>query len=61
MEYCDRGCLTDMIKRGVFRPLAGRWGIETSMRALIRTAKEVAQVSEEHGGDPVTAGDSPAY
>ena len=44
MEYCDRGCLSDMTKRGIFRPVEGRWGIDTSMRALIRTAKEVAQV-----------------
>ena len=33
-----------MTKRGIFRPVEGRWGIDTSMRALIRTAKEVAQV-----------------
>ena len=56
MEYCDRGCLSDVIKRGVFRPVAGRWGSETSLRALIRTAKEVAQVGGMDGvrGKPVS-------
>ena len=47
MEYCDRGCLGDVMKRGVFRPAEGRWGSETSMRALVRTGKEMAQVGEE--------------
>ena len=44
MEYCDRGCLSDAIKRGAFRPVEGQWDRSTSLRALIRTAKEVVQV-----------------
>ncbi|GAX76599.1 hypothetical protein CEUSTIGMA_g4045.t1 [Chlamydomonas eustigma] len=42
MEYCDRGCLAAAIKRGAFRP-SGRWGSSITLRALIRTAKEIAQ------------------
>ena len=44
MEYCDRGCLGAAIKRGSFRAVEGRWGRDTALRCLIRTAKEMAQV-----------------
>lgn len=43
MEHCDRGSLAGAIKRGLFQP-SERWGRGTALRALIRTAKEVAQV-----------------
>ena len=46
MEHCDRGCLRAAISRGMFRS-SERYGRSTALRALVRTAKEVAQV---HGG-----------
>lgn len=49
MEYCDRGCLGAAIKRGAFRAVEGRWGRDTALRCLVRTAKEMAQVSGKEG------------
>ena len=49
MEYCDRDCLGGAIKGGVFRAVEGKWSEATSLRSLIRTAKEMAQVGERAG------------
>ena len=46
MEMCDRGCLGSAIKRGVFTPSA-RCGRSTVLKALVRTAKEIAQVQHD--------------
>ena len=46
MEYCDHGCLSDAIKCGAFRAIEGQWDRFTSLRSLVRTAKEIAQVGE---------------
>ena len=53
MEYCDRDCLGGAIKGGVFRSVEGKWSEATSLRSLIRTAKEMAQVGREgrRGGE----------
>ena len=52
MEHCDRGSLVGSIRRGMFRG-TDRWGRTTALRALVRTAKEVAQVrGGAGGGDP---------
>ena len=50
MEYCDHGCLSDAIKCGVFRAVEGQWDKSTSLRSLVRTAKEIAQVGGRDGG-----------
>ena len=49
MEHCDRGSLVGSIRRGMFRG-TDRWGRTTALRALVRTAKEVAQVRGVVGG-----------
>ena len=46
MELCDRGSLSDAIIRGVFLP-SERCGKSTVLKALVRTAKEIAQVDWE--------------
>lgn len=42
MEHCDRGSLQQAIHRGVFQPGA-KWGRGTALRAMVRTARELAQ------------------
>ncbi|KAG2487433.1 hypothetical protein HYH03_014000 [Edaphochlamys debaryana] len=42
LEHCDHGSLHAAIQRGIFRP-SSRWGSKLALRALIRTAREVAQ------------------
>ncbi|GAX81975.1 hypothetical protein CEUSTIGMA_g9403.t1 [Chlamydomonas eustigma] len=42
MEYCDRGHLGDTLKRGIFTA-SDRWSQATCLKALVRTAKELAQ------------------
>ncbi|GIL58521.1 hypothetical protein Vafri_13465 [Volvox africanus] len=42
MEHCDHGSLHSAIQRGIFKPTS-RWGPKLALRALIRTAREVAQ------------------
>ena len=42
MEYCDRGSLETVISRGLFRE-SSSWSGRIALRALLRTAREVAQ------------------
>lgn len=42
MELCDHGSLHGAIQRGMFKP-SSRWGAQLAMRALVRTAREIAQ------------------
>lgn len=42
MEFCDKGSLDRAIMRGVFEP-GGDWSRRAKLRALLRTAKEIAQ------------------
>lgn len=42
MEFCDQGSLLTAIGRGIFLP-NGRFGPKVALRALYRTAREVAQ------------------
>jgi hypothetical protein len=42
MEYCDKGSLMHAIKKGLFLA-SSRWGPHLALRALLRTAQEVAQ------------------
>ncbi|KAI3434599.1 hypothetical protein D9Q98_002667 [Chlorella vulgaris] len=42
MEYCDLGSLRKALKRGAFRP-STKWPFQTTYRALLRTAQEVAK------------------
>jgi hypothetical protein len=41
-EFCDQGSLLTAIARGIFLP-TGRFGSKVAIRALYRTAREVAQ------------------
>lgn len=41
MEYCDKGSLQTAMDKGLFKP--GRWSPATTLRAVVRTAKEIAQ------------------
>ena len=43
MEHCDHGSLHIAVQRGIFKP-SSKWGAKLALRALIRTAREVAQV-----------------
>eukprot|EP00887_Chlorella_sp_A99_P003741 scaffold7.g3741.t1 len=45
LEYCDLGSLRRAIKRRAFVPGA-RWSLQTTYRALLRTAQEVAKGME---------------
>ncbi len=42
MEHCDKGSLLQAISRGLFLP-SSKWGPRLALRALLRTAQEVAQ------------------
>jgi hypothetical protein len=42
MEHCDKGSLLQAINRGLFRP-SSKWGHKLALRALLRTAREIAQ------------------
>ena len=42
MEMCDQGSLATAIQKGTFQP-AARWSKYLALRALLRTAREVAQ------------------
>ncbi|KXZ47521.1 hypothetical protein GPECTOR_34g680 [Gonium pectorale] len=42
MEYCDRGSLQRAIDKNLFRA-SSRWNARVALRALLRTAREVAQ------------------
>ncbi|KAJ9506681.1 hypothetical protein QJQ45_005487, partial [Haematococcus lacustris] len=42
MEHCDKGNLLQAIERGLFKPTE-RWGPRLALRALLRTAREIAQ------------------
>ena len=43
MEFCNKGALTDIISRGIFLNRSSREMERTCLRAIIRTAREVAQ------------------
>lgn len=42
MEYCDKGSLQKAINRGLFKANS-RWNTRLALRALLRTAREIAQ------------------
>ncbi|KAG2428818.1 hypothetical protein HXX76_011518 [Chlamydomonas incerta] len=42
MEYCDRGSLQRAIDKNIFRASA-RWNARVALRAMLRTAREIAQ------------------
>ncbi|KAG2495432.1 hypothetical protein HYH03_006379 [Edaphochlamys debaryana] len=42
MEYCDRGSLQRAIDKNIFRASA-RWNTRVALRAMLRTAREIAQ------------------
>ncbi|KAG2449554.1 hypothetical protein HYH02_005088 [Chlamydomonas schloesseri] len=42
MEYCDRGSLQRAIDKNIFRASA-RWNSRVALRAMLRTAREIAQ------------------
>lgn len=57
MEYCDKGSLLQAIDKGLFSPTS-RWGARLALRALLRTAQEIAlgmvhihQCNVIHGGE----------
>ncbi|KAG2450168.1 hypothetical protein HYH02_000270 [Chlamydomonas schloesseri] len=42
MEYCDRGSLHQAIAKGLFKS-SSKWNNKIALRALLRTAREIAQ------------------
>ena len=42
MEYCDRGSLHQAIAKGLFKS-SSKWNNKIATRALLRTAREIAQ------------------
>ncbi len=58
MEHCDKGSLAQAITKKLFLP-SSKWGARLALRALLRTAQEVAQgmwhihqCNVIHGGAP---------
>lgn len=43
MELCDRGTLLDMIRKSLFQPAPPKWNETIALRALLRSAAEVAK------------------
>lgn len=42
LQYCDRGSLQRAIDKNIFRASA-RWNARVALRAMLRTAREIAQ------------------
>ncbi len=42
LQYCDRGSLHQAIAKGLFKS-SSKWNNKIALRALLRTAREIAQ------------------